>query len=509
MYLFPTHLIREIDEATVLHQGIASIDLMERAALAFTEALAERWSDLATPFVLFAGPGNNGGDALAVARLLHQRGYHSIEVVLFNPKGHLSADCQMNCDRLVPLTDIRFQMVDRQFIPPTLTNEHVVIDGLFGSGLDRPLTGGFAGVVRYINASPATVVAIDIPSGLMGEEQVESSSPAIIQADVTFTFQFPKLSFLFAENAPYVGEWQVLDIGLSEEAMAEKRTPWQMQDEESMGGLLKPRARFAHKGDFGRALLIAGSQGMAGASVLAAKAAMKSGVGLLTVHLPFCNNLVMQTAVPEAMTHIDYSETCFSEWVEAEKMQAVAVGPGLGQRPETEGALLDQIENTLCPMVVDADALNILAGHRSELGHLPKGSLITPHPGEMDRLVGRCQSGYERLMKAMELARKAQIHIVLKGAYTAIIAPNGHCWFNTTGNPGMATAGSGDVLTGVILALLAQGYDTLTAARLGVYVHGLAGDLATKKEGEIGMTASTIVEALPYAWRMVQQLGNA
>ena len=217
----------------------------------------------------------------------------------------------------------------------------------------------------------------------------------------------------------------------------------------------------------------------------------------------------MQTAVPEAMTHIDYSETCFSEWVEAEKMQAVAVGPGLGQRPETEGALLDQIENTLCPMVVDADALNILAGHRSELGHLPKGSLITPHPGEMDRLVGRCQSGYERLMKAMELARKAQIHIVLKGAYTAIIAPNGHCWFNTTGNPGMATAGSGDVLTGVILALLAQGYDTLTAARLGVYVHGLAGDLAAKKEGEIGMTASTIVEALPYAWRMVQQLGNA
>ena len=306
-----------------------------------------------------------------------------------------------------------------------------------------------------------------------------------------------------------MGEWQVLDIGLSEEAMAEKRTPWQMQDEESMGGLLKPRARFAHKGDFGRALLIAGSQGMAGASVLAAKAAMKSGVGLLTVHLPFCNNLVMQTAVPEAMTHIDYSETCFSEWVEAEKMQAVAVGPGLGQRPETEGALLDQIENTLCPMVVDADALNILAAHRSELGHLPKGSLITPHPGEMDRLIGRCQSGYERLMKAMELARKAQIHIVLKGAYTAIIAPNGHCWFNTTGNPGMATAGSGDVLTGVILALLAQGYDTLTAARLGVYVHGLAGDLAAKKEGEIGMTASTIVEALPYAWRMVQQLGNA
>mgnify|MGYP001068098230 FL=1 len=243
---------------------------------------------------------------------------------------------------------------------------------------------------------------------------------------------------------------------------------------------------------------------MAGASVLAAKACLRSGVGLLTVHVPFCNNFIVQTAVPEAMTEIDFSETCFSGATDTDDYQAVGIGPGLGKSPETENALIDQIESCQVPMVVDADALNLLGEHRSYLGHLPKGSILTPHPKELERLVGKCQNSYERLMKARELARTADVHIVLKGAYSAVISPSGQCWFNTTGNPGMATGGSGDVLTGVLLALLAQGYDAETAARLGVYVHGLAGDIAARKQGEIGMTAGDIVASLPMAWRMME-----
>lgn len=509
MKIFPTYRIKELDTYTIEQEPIASIDLMERAAEALTDALVERWSDKDTPFVLFAGPGNNGGDALAVARLLAQRGYRQLQAVLFNPKGDLSADCQINVDRLIRVPEVRFQVVTRQFTPPELTSRHIVIDGLFGSGLNKPLSGGFATVVRYINASRATVVAIDIPSGLMGEDNSYNDSSCIIKAHLTLSLQLPKLAFLFAENEPYVGQWELLDIGLSEEGIDELPTDWQTQEWDDVAPLLRPRSRFAHKGTFGKALLIAGSQGMAGASILAAKAALHSGLGLLKVHVPFCNNLIVQTAVPEAITLIDFSDTCFSEWEESDGLQAVAVGPGLGQHKETEEALIDQINNTLCPMVVDADALNLLSAHRSLLGHLPKGSILTPHPGEMDRLVGGCQNSFERLQKAIQLAQTAQVHIVLKGAYTVLIAPDGRCWFNTTGNSGMATAGSGDVLTGILLALLAQGYDPLTAARLGVYVHGLAGDLAAKRVGEIGMTAGTLVEMLPAAWCMMQKMQSA
>lgn len=509
MKIFPTYRIKELDAYTMEHEPIASIDLMERAAEALTDAIAQHWNDKNTPFVLFAGPGNNGGDALAVARLLAQRSYQQLQVVLFNPKGTLSADCQVNVDRLLQVPQVHFQVVTRQFVPPELTPQHVVVDGLFGSGLNKPLSGGFATVVRYINNSHATVVAIDIPSGLMGEDNSYNDPSYIIKARFTFSLQLPKLAFFFAENEPYVGEWELLDIGLNEEGMNQLPTDWQTQEWNDVAPMLRPRSRFAHKGTFGKALLIAGSQGMAGASILAAKAALRSGLGLLKVHLPFCNNLIVQTAVPEAITLIDYSDTCFSEWEETDGLNAVAIGPGLGQLKETEEALIDQINNTLCPIVVDADALNLLAAHRTLLGRLPKGSILTPHPGEMDRLVGSCQNSYERLQKAVQLAQSAQVHIVLKGAYTAIIAPDGRCWFNTTGNSGMATAGSGDVLTGVLLALLAQGYDPLTTARLGVYVHGLAGDLAAKKEGEIGMTAGTLVELLPTAWRMVQKMSAA
>lgn len=497
MKIFPTFSIKELDKYTIEHEPISSIDLMERAAKALVQAFVEQFPDSNVPIVIFAGPGNNGGDALAVARLLPE-GYHPI-VYLFNPKGELSPDCRTNRDRLLEMTDRPLTEVTSQFTPPMLTEHTVVIDGLFGSGLTRPLQGGFAAVVRYINASPATVVAIDVPSGLMGEDNAHNDLQNIVKADFTLSLQLPKLAFFFADNASFVGHWRLLDIGLSQEAIEQMDTDCYFTESEEMRRLLKPRNQFAHKGEFGKGLLIAGSQGMAGASILAAKAALRSGIGLLTLHTPYYNNIILQTAVPEAMTELDYNDHRFTESTDTDAYAAVAVGPGLGQAADTEQALLEQIDNTVVPMVIDADALNLLAKNPAYLTRIPKGSILTPHVGELERLVGKCANGFERLQRARHLAAKSGAVVVLKGAYTAVCLPDGHVYFNPTGNPGMATGGSGDVLSGVLLALLAQGYPVADAARLGVYLHGLAGDLAAAEVGEMSLVASDLIAYLPKA----------
>lgn len=503
MKIFPSSSIKKLDAYTIEHEPISSIDLMERAATALTKAITQRWTPQ-TPVIVFAGPGNNGGDALAVARMMAEKEY-DVEVYLFNTKGELSADCQTNKEQIAAMRNVKFHEISTQFVPPTLTAEHLVIDGLFGSGLNKPLSGGFAAVVKYINSSPATVVSIDIPSGLMGEENTFNIKSNIIRADYTYSLQLPKLAFLFAENAEFVGKWELLDIQLSQEAIKQSETNYELTEAEDIRTLIKPRKQFAHKGNFGHALLIAGSKGMAGASILSARACLRSGVGLLTVHAPLCNCTILQTSVPEAMVESDADESCFAVPTDTDDYQAIAIGPGLGKSEETETALLEQLQHCQTPAVLDADALNILANHRHALTHLPKGSILTPHPKELERLVGKCQDSYERLAKACELAKNANVHIILKGAYSAIITPEGKCYFNPTGNPGMATGGSGDVLTGVILALLAQGYDTDAAARIGTYVHGLAGDVAQSKQGTIGLIASDIIDSLPAAWKLVSE----
>lgn len=426
MKIFPSSSIKKLDAYTIEHEPIASIDLMERAATALTKAITERWNT-ETPVTVFAGPGNNGGDALAVSRMMAEKGY-KVEVFLFNPKGDLSADCRTNKELVEMMEEITFHEISTQFVPPALTPDHLVIDGLFGSGLNKPLSGGFAAVVKYINSSPAIVVSIDIPSGLMGEENTFNVKSNIIRADVTFSLQLPKLAFLFAENAEFVGEWDVLDIQLSEEGIEETETNYEMMELEDIRMLIKPRQQFAHKGNFGHALLIAGSKGMAGASVLSARACLRSGVGLLTIHAPICNNDILQTSVPEAMVETDASENYFAVPTDTDDYQAVGIGPGLGKNEETEAALIEQLEHCLSPVVADADALNILANHRHTLTHLPKGSILTPHPKELERLTGKCQDSYERLTKACELAREANVHIILKGAYSVVITPDGRCF---------------------------------------------------------------------------------
>ena len=499
MKILASTQLKELDKYTIVHEPIASIDLMERAARTLTDAIVRRW-DKSFEVVVFAGPGNNGGDALAVARMLSQKGYH-VEVFLFNTKGQLSEECQANLNRLKTCGSIYFTEISTQFDPPALTENHLVIDGLFGSGLNKPLNGGFASVVKYINASKAQVVAIDIPSGLMGEDNTYNIRPHIIHADVTLSIQLPKLSFLFPENEDIVGEWELLDIGLKQSFIDAAPSTFSILEETEVRSLIRPRKRFSHKGTFGHGLLIAGSYGMAGASILAAKACLKSGIGLLTVHVPIHNHDLLQTTVPEAIVHTDIQERYFAQPMHLHRYSALAIGPGLGQEEDTALAMMEQIQGSSLPIVLDADTINILSTHRNWLSRLPKRCILTPHLGELERLIGKCMDTYERLTKVKELAAYLQSYIIVKGAWTTIVTPEGNYYFNPTGNPGMATGGSGDVLTGILLGLLAQGYSREEACKLGVYIHGLAGDIAAEEKTQMGMTAADIIEALPAAWK--------
>jgi len=500
MKIFTGIQIKELDQYTIEHEPVASIDLMERAARAITRAICERWTNR-TPFIVFAGPGNNGGDALAVARLLAEEGYR-VEAFLFNVSGSLSDDCAKNRQRLVESKRLKgFTEVTIDFDPPQLTAETVVVDGLFGSGLNKPLAGGFASLVKYINQSAAKVVSIDVPSGLMTEDNTHNVSANIVRADLTLTLQQKKLSMLFADMQPYIGRLRVLDIRLSSDYINRTEATFQMLEEVDVRARMLSRSDFVHKGLMGHALMVAGSYGMAGAAILATRACLRSGVGKVTVCTPRRNCDILQTSVPEAVLQPGHEEMFFADPVDTEAYDAMGIGPGLGQREETAIALISQIRRTQCPMVLDADALNILSSHRAWMQQLPQNLVMTPHAGELDRLINHAgDSDYNRLMKARELSAHLQVYILLKGHHSALCLPSGKVWFNTTGNAGMATAGSGDVLTGIITALLARGYTPENACIVGMYLHGLAGDLAEKTLGRESIVAGDLIAHLPKAF---------
>ena len=502
MKIFSSTQIHELDKYTIDHEPIKSIDLMERAASRIVAEIRHLCTAYNT-IVVFAGPGNNGGDALAVARILASEGL-KVKAWLFNTTGRLSADCKTNRDRLTGMKELdSFTMVIDEFDPPTLDASTLVIDGLFGVGLNKPLTGGYASLVKYINASPSKVVSIDMPSGLMSESNEYNVRSNIIRADVTVTIQQPKLSFLFAENQQFIGELKVVDINISKEGMAQVDAHVTILEEDDVRCRMRQRDDFAHKGTMGHALIIAGSRGMAGAAMLATKACLRSGVGKVTVHTPAANIIPLQIGVPEAILDIDPDNCFFTEAVSTDRFQAMGIGPGLGNNENSAITMIGQLRRAQCPIVIDADAINILATHKAWMQQLPAGCILTPHIGEFERLEGASSDSYDRLSKAIILADRQQAHIVLKGHNTAIVTPGGRIMFCPTGNSGMATAGSGDVLTGVITALLARGYAQADACLVGTYLHGLAGDIAAKKFGKESLMASDIIDALPEAFMRV------
>lgn len=495
MKIFNSEKLREIDKATCEAQQVDSVELMERAASAVSYEIISRFLP-GQRIVVVAGPGNNGGDALAVARMLIEQGYRKVEVFLFNVTGRLSHDCEVERKRLIALDAVDFTEIEREFNPPYLSEDDVVIDGLFGSGLNKPLQGGFRAVARLINESGAYVVSIDVPSGLFGEWNDNVVLRDVIHADLTLTFQTPRLSFFFEDNEQCVGEWKILDIDLDEATIRKTQADFTLVEARNVRPLLRPRRNFTGKRDYGSALVMAGSLGMMGAAVMCARAALRCGAGLATVHSARCGMPVIQTAVPEAMFEPDSSENFISDMSVHHNHQVVMAGPGIGTREKTANALADLLKKVKSPLVLDADALNCIAQHPEMLPLLPPQTVITPHQGEFDRLFGEQQTAEQRLKKAIEMAQYYNIIIVLKSHHTAIVRPTGRVYFNSSGNPGMATAGAGDVLTGVIGAFIAQGYRPDLAATIGVYIHGLAGDLAASEIGQFGVIASDISDHL-------------
>lgn len=493
--------VRAADAQTIKNEPILSIDLMERAATRFTQSF---WALVACgklpkpskcKVLVLCGMGNNGGDGLVVARLLKQEGVMpTVWVAHHTEQG--SPDYQTNLQRLI---DVGIQPVFMKEEWPVIEAD-ILIDALFGSGLVRPIGGWLAKLVMAVNKSAAAVVAVDMPSGLFSEDNRQNEHKHIICADHTLTFQVPKLALLLPENHVFVGEWQTIPIGLDEEFIASLETGFTLIDKELLRPLLRPRPRVAHKGSFGHALLLAGSKGKIGAAVLATRACVRSGVGLCTVHTPVCGLDVLQTAVPAAMCSVDEEEEFISAPPDLAAYQTVGAGPGLGQDQQTANALKLLIQNTQVPMVIDADALNILAENPTWMAFLPKSSILTPHPKEFERMAGSFDSDLDRLEGAREMARKNALVIVLKSAYTSVCTPDGKVYFNNRGNSGMATGGSGDVLTGLITGLVAQGYPPEQAAILGVFWHGTAGDVAARHLGEPSMTAMDLVQYMGHAW---------
>lgn len=498
MKIFTTRQIADIDQYTIKNEPIPDIDLMERASLQITNWVIRHISN-EKKLQFFAGPGNNGGDALAIARQLSEYDY-TCEVYLISFGKELKGSPAINWQRLKDQGKVKFTEIVSESDIPEISNKTVVLDGIFGSGLSRKLDGIPKKLAERINQSGVFILAIDMPSGLFGEDNSFNDLSLVVKADKTLTFQFPKLSFFFPEHDGILGNWEVLPIGLHPDAIADFDTPFHFLTKEYLSPKLIKRGKFTHKGTYGHALLIAGSYGKMGAAVMASKACLRAGTGLLTSHIPHSGYPIIQTTVPEAMCSIDASDIMFTGFPDLGQYSAVGIGPGLGTKINSQRGLKDLLLAKPEKLVIDADALNILSMHPEWYELLPENVILTPHPKEFERLAGKSADSFTRLEMQREFSAKYKVIIVLKGAHTCISFPDGQIYFNMTGNPGMATAGSGDVLTGIILGLLAQPYSAKDAVLLAVYLHGIAGDIAEERYGQEALIAGDIIENLGNAF---------
>jgi hydroxyethylthiazole kinase-like uncharacterized protein yjeF len=492
--LFPEEQA-EADDLTCRGQGISSTELMERAVSALSEAIRRRFPHALKRVLIVCGPGNNGGDGLALARQLSR----DAAVAVFLPENsqHYSRD---NLAMLQSLpAEVQLISGSPQDLSGSLIDKTLLIDAVLGAGLNRPLSGSYAALIQQMNVASCLKIAIDTPSGLLPEMPENAIA---FKADHVFSFHSPKPAFLLPASEDYVREFSVLDIQLL--LPSEKEDDFFFIQEDEIRKLILPRPRFSHKGTFGHALLLAGSEGKMGAAILAAKACLRSGTGLLTVQVPGCGRDILQLAAPEAMVIADPAQNHLSNFPETKNHQAIGTGPGIGQLPETQNVIRFLLS---CgkPLVLDADALNLISAHPELLHHLPPNAILTPHPKEFERLSGFSGSHLQRWTAARAFARKHSIFLILKGAFSLICTPDGKAFFNPTGNPGMAKGGSGDALTGLLTGLLASGYSPLSSCQLGTYLHGLAGDLATQSLGSHAMQASDTIRFLPDAWKFLSK----
>jgi len=494
--ILSTSQIRQADFYTIKNESIKSIDLMERAALKCFEWIQSKY-DLSYTFYIFCGSGNNGGDGLAIARMLTLSKYkvYCYQIKLGN---NFSNDFLVNKKRLeIKLNSIK-QI--KQFPEIKNKSKSIIIDSILGSGLNRNTSGFLKEIIFKINQEEVERVSIDIPSGLFSEDNSLNKMGGIIKSKHTLCFNSPKLSFFFPKNHQFVGEFHVLDIGLNRDFISSLNSQYYYLTRDFLSNTVKSRKKFDHKGSFGHLLIVSGSKGMMGSTILMSRAALSSGVGKLSILSPKCGEHILQTAVLEAILEQNSGKNYLTDTYNL-KHDWLAIGPGIGTNLKTKNFLISLLKKVKTPIVLDADAINIISNENKLLSFIPENSILTPHPKEFERLVGKWKSDINKLSLLKNFSKKYKLICILKGANTSICFPNGNIYFNSTGNPGMASAGSGDVLTGIIGSLLAQGYSAEISSKLGVYVHGLAGDYAKEKFGEISMTSSNIHEFISLAFK--------
>lgn len=498
MKIFSASQLKQADELTIKKQHITATELMERAAtLAFNE-IHKRLENANIAIKVFCGVGNNGGDGLVIARLLLEAGYQ-VNVFIVNYTNKRSDDFLANYERLKEITNDWPNSIKDEDDFPEINSNDFIIDAIFGIGLNRPLEGWLSKLVDTINKAKAFTLAIDIPSGLF-LDRIPAETDRVLSADFTISFQTPKLVFFLPQTMGYVGDLQVIDIGLDRDFLNSEKTIYNLISKPEARSLYKPRKTNSHKGNYGHALVVGGSYGKIGSVVLATKAALRAGAGLVSVFVPKCGYEILQISLPEAMVITDKNTEKLTNIDHAMDPAVICFGMGAGTDAITIEAYKKLLQNTKKPMLIDADGLNMLAKHNELLEFLPKQSVLTPHPKELQRIIGHWQDDFDKLEKVQNFAQKYNVIVVLKGAHTFTIG-NGHIYINNSGNPGMATAGSGDTLSGIISGLMAQRYEPLQATILGVYLHGAAGDIAAEEQSYQSLISGDISEKMGAAFK--------
>ncbi|UJH66969.1 NAD(P)H-hydrate dehydratase [Allomuricauda sp. SCSIO 65647] len=492
MKIFSAEQIYKADGLTIKNQQITSDVLMERAAIGLFEWLHERLQGASVKIHIFCGIGNNGGDGIALARHLHEHGYDAV-VHVVNYSEKRSKDFLINLERLKD-RKLWPEFLNEKSVLPEIDENDIIIDAIFGIGLNRPPTDWVANLIKHLNASRAFTLSVDVPSGLF-PDRVPDDFDAVVRANFVLTIQAPKLSFFLPQTGIFINQWEIIDIGMDGQYLLETETDYDFITRAEIMPLYIPREKFAHKGTYGHSVVLGGSYGKIGAVVLAAKAALAIGSGLVTTYIPECGYKILQTAVPEAMVVTDGEDDFINHIIIPFEPSVIGLGMGLGTKSNTVSAIAKFFGNNKKPLVIDADGLNILAKHPDLLKKLPPKTILTPHEGELRRLLGDWKDDFDKLKKARTFSKAHDCVMVVKGAHTVVIY-DGKGYINSTGNPGMATAGSGDVLAGMLTGLLAQGYPAPHAAIFGVFLHGLAGDLTASKKGYEAVTALGIIDTI-------------
>lgn len=498
MKILSTRQTREADQYTIENEPISSLKLMERAAKGLARKLTTHFPENSN-YRIYCGKGNNGGDGLALARLMCGRAC-PVKVVVVEHSDNSSDDFASNLEKLqgtgVEITHL--ESVEEMAEPDP---SEILIDGILGSGLSRPLEGMIKEVVQKLNSFDNTRIAIDMPTGLFADDNSENDLERVLKADYTFTFQYPKLGMMHKDTAAFCGQVETIDIGLHPNFINRAESPYHFVTKTEVKDFFKPRQKFSYKGTYGHGLLLAGSKGSVGAAIMSARAALRSGVGLLTVATPSCGLNPLQSNLPEAMVIPDENESRITSHPKLKKFDAIGMGPGIGTAKSTAKVLNKLIQNHGVEMVLDADALNILSENPDWLKLLPKGCVLTPHPGEFKRLLGVDKLESDYLSKLRDFSTRYGMIVVLKDSITAVASPDGEVYFCDFGSPALASPGSGDVLTGVILGLLSSGYSPLRAAILGVFLQGRAGQLAGEEYSLESSLATDVIDNLGHAFR--------